>query len=196
MAGNSAIRYVGETLITLLQRNLSNIYSDLIVLGSPGEIRKEVQLSLFLYQVLENSYMKNLEMQKVGTDKLKYPPLTLDLYYMLTSHPAEDTTESTYEAHLLLGRAMQVFYDNSILSGSGLNEILASEGDELRITLNPTSLDDITKIWNTFQGRPLRPSVCYIVTPVKIDSIHEQEIKRVVSKKTEEDEMVPKKGEK
>lgn len=195
MTGSSAIKFVGETLITLLHRKLGKP-ADSIVLGSPGEINSEALLSLYLYQIVKNSDLNNQGMQKKGNNRLNYPPLVLDLYYMLTSHPAENSTDSTYEAHLLLGRAMQVFYDNGILSGSELNENLANEGDELRITLNPTSLDDVTKIWNTFQGRPLKPSVCYIVTPVKIDSEREEETKRVVSKKTEGDEMVPKGEEK
>jgi len=187
----------GETLISLLRENLNDLIPnpDEIVLISPGEIESNdtVRLSLFLYQVIENIHLKNQEMEKINSAKLRYPPLVLDLYYMLTSYPSsiQDRTERTKDEHTILGRAMRVFNDNGILTGSALKGSLATSGEELHITLHPTSLDDITKIWNTFQGKPLRPSACYLVTPVNIDSTREMGVQRVVSKETSQDEMVP-----
>ena len=184
---DTAIADVGEILITLLQDNMG-ILRDTIMLISPGEIKPNdnVRLSLFLYQVIENPYMKNQEMQKIDSAHLKYPPMTLELYYLLTAHPAagiSDRTERTKEEHGILGKAMQIMYNSSILAFSDY---------ELRITLNPMSLDDMTKIWTTFQDRPFRPSACYLVTPVNIDSPRALRITRVESKKTEHDRMIPK----
>lgn len=184
---DTAIADVGDALITLLRENMG-IPPDTIMLISPGEIgpNDNVRLSLFLYQVIENPYMKNQEMQKIDSSYLKYPPLTLELYYMLTAHPASgipDRTERTKEEHGILGKAMRIIYDYSILAFSDY---------ELRITLNPITLDDMTKIWTTFQDRPFRPSACYLVTPVSIDSTRDLSITRVESKKTEHDRMIPK----
>ncbi len=201
MSDYKVIADVGETLITLLRENLKDLIPNPneIVLISPGEIESNdtVRLSLFLYQVLENIHLKNQEMEKINSARLRYPPLTLDLYYMLTAYPSsiQDRTERTKDEHMILGRAMQVFNDNSILLGSALKGNLGATGDELHITLNPTSLDDITKIWNTFQGKPFRLSVCYLVTPVNIDSTREMGVQRVVSKETDHDEMEPKREE-
>lgn len=157
------------------------------VLFSPGEIEDndDVRLSLFLFQVNENIHMKNQEMQIVDPTRLKYPPLNLDLYYMLTSYPSsgiQDKTERTKEEHSILGRAMQVIYDNSILNGSVLRGSLAENNDELHISLFPLSMDDTTKIWTTFQDKPFRPSICYLVTPTKIESTRERETQRVVER--------------
>lgn len=202
MADFAIIASVGDTLIELLRENMKNLIApDSIVMISPGEIegKDSVRLSLFLYQVIENAYMKNQEMLKIDSTRLKYPPMTLDLHYMLTSYPSpgiQDTTERTKEEHSVLGRAMQILNDNSILKGSVLRGSLTENNEELHMTLTTMSLDEMTKIWTTFQDKPFRPSVCYLVTPVKIDSGHEPEIRRVVSKKTAEDEMVPKGGEK
>ena len=45
--------------------------------------------------------------------------------------------------------------------------------EEMHITITSLSLDDMTKIWSTFPNKPFRTSVCYVVTPVRIDSEQE-----------------------
>jgi hypothetical protein len=206
MSNYTAIEDVGMTIINLLWNKMkdqtdvipSDSTENSIVLGSPGEIedRENVRLSLFLYQVTENVHLKNQEMQQITSSRLRYPPLTLDLFYMLTSHSGtqnqQNRTERTREEHRRLGRAMQILHDNSILALEGSD---ADSMEELRITLNPMSLDDMTKIWTTFQGRSYRPSACYLVTPVKIDSERDNGVRRVVSKETDYDRMIPKREE-
>lgn len=188
MSEYTAIADVGETLIDFLRGAMGDMISpNSIVLFSPGEIEDndDIRLSLFLFQVNENIHMKNQEMQIVDHTRLKYPPLNLDLYYMLTSYPSsgiQDKTERTKEEHSILGRAMQVIYDNSILNGSVLRGSLAENNEELHISLFPLSMDDMTKIWTTFQDKSFRPSICYIVTPTKIESTRERETQRVVER--------------
>jgi len=189
IADFAVIADVGETLIELLRENMKDLINpDSIMLISPGDIEGSdtVRLSLFLYQVTENAHMKNQEMMNIGSIGLKNPPLTLDLYYMLTSHPStgiQDKTERTKEEHSVLGKAMQVLNDNSLLKGSVLRGSLAENNEELRMTLTTLNLDDMTKIWTTFQDKLFRPSLCYLVTPVKIDSSREKQVKRVVERK-------------
>lgn len=195
MAGNTALKDVGETLISLLRDKMKDLPEESIELGSPGEIKKEVRISLFLYKIIDNIHLKNQEMQQTGSKSLRFPPLSLDLFYMLTSHPSQESTEKTLEAHLLLGRAMQVFYDNTVLSGSALKGSLAASNEELRVILDNVSIDDITKIWSTFQGKPYKPSACYLVSPVMIDSTRNINIQRVITRNNGYDNMISK-GEK
>ena len=189
IADFAVIADVGETLIELLKENMKDLITpDSIMLISPGDIEgnDNVRLSLFLYQVTENAHLKNQEMMNIGSTGLKNPPLTFDLYYMLTSHPStgiQDKTERTKEEHSVLGKAMQVLNDNSLLKGSVLRGSLAENNEELRMTLTTLNLDDMTKIWTTFQDKLFRPSLCYLVTPVKIDSSREKQVKRVVERK-------------
>lgn len=188
---DTAIAEVGDALITLLRDNMVEIPSDTIMLISPGEIEANdnVRLSLFLYQVRENAYLRNQDMEQIDPTHLRYPPLPLELYYMLTAYPSSgitDRTERTEEEHRILGKAIQILYDNTILTISDY---------ELRITLNTMSLDDMTKIWTTFQGKSYRPSACYLVTPVYIDSTRQMGVKRVESKETDSGQMKPNPGE-
>lgn len=197
MADYTAIADVGETLITLLRDNMSDLISPgSIVLLSPADVEDEaIRLTLFLYSVTENPHLKNQEMRNLSPTQLGYPPSTLDLYYLLTTYASNlipDRTERTLEEHRILGRAMRIFYDNGILSGTTLQGSLAGTDEELRIVLNPISLDDVNKIWTTFQEVPYRLSVSYLVTPVRIDSTRSISTQRVVSKEMNHGYIVPK----
>jgi hypothetical protein len=184
---DTAIANVGETLVELLRENMQDLIpADSIALVSPGEIegKDNIRLSLFLYHVEENIHLKNQEMEKIGSSVLKAPPLAVDLYYMLTSYPSpgiQDRTERTEDEHSILGRAVQVLHDNPFLTGSVLKGSLSASDTVLHVMITPLSLDDMTKIWSTFKDKSFRPSVCYLVTPVKIESSREKKIRRVTS---------------
>ena len=184
MSEYTAILYVGETLIRLLWDNMKDKHEvssiiqseDQITLSSPEEIGSGKKLSLFLYRIAENDYLKNQEMQTTGSTKLKNPPLTLSLFYLITPH-----TQSVDGDHLLLGKVMQIFHDNAILRGSALHESLA--GEELRLVLDPASIDDLNKIWSVVSGsRPYKRSAFYEVTPVRIESARERGVRRVTER--------------
>lgn len=187
MSDYTAIADVGETLKKLLWDNIkedktakSIIESeDQITLSSPEKIESDKKLSLFLYQVAENAYLKNQEMQSANSTRLKYPPLSVNLFYMVTPH-----TQNREKDHIIVGKVMQIFYDNSILRGSILQGSLA--GDELKLILNSLSMDELNKIWNVMsKSKPFKLSVCYEVTPVRIESMREREVKRVIEREVE-----------
>ena len=174
MSDYTVIADVGKTLIKLLEDNIKDEISEgQITLSSPEETDLG-KLSLFLYQVTENAYIKNQEMQMVNSTKLEYPPLSLSLFYLVTPH-----TENREKDHRILGKVMQIFYDNSILRGSVLQGSLA--GEELRLILNPLSMEELNKIWNVM-SKSYKLSVCYEVTPVRIESMREREVKRVTER--------------
>jgi hypothetical protein len=189
--GSSAIADIGETLISLLRDGLRGmIPEDSIILFSPGEIEanEAPRLCLFLYQVVENAHLRNQEMHRTDDDKSRYPGITLDLQYMLipySSSKIPDRTERTEEDHKILGKAMQILHDNAILRDPRLKGGLAAKGLEIRVTINPISLDEMTKLWQAFQTKPFKAAVCYVVTPIVLDSEREVYTKRVVSAERE-----------
>ncbi|AKB18659.1 DUF4255 domain-containing protein [Methanosarcina sp. WWM596] len=196
MSDYGAITDIGETLIELLRDNMEDLIpKQSIVLASPGEIedKDNVRLSLFLYQVIENVHLKNQEMQMKNSTTIIFPPIALDLYYMLTSHISSgehDLTEKTREEHSILGRAIQILNDNPTLTGSVLKGNL-DRNEAFHMSITSLSLDDLSKIWTTFQGKPFRPSICYLVTPVMIGSGREITVHRVVSKEAGYNRIVP-----
>lgn len=192
MSNYDIIADVGVELIKLLKESIHDeiphISESSIVLASPGEIEdRNIRLSLFLYQILENVHLKNQEMQINGPTKLTFPPIALDLHYMLTSYPSgiHDMSNDRKDEHRILGIAIQTLYENAIMN---------INSNELHIILNPVSLDEITKMWTTFTGKPFSTSVCFLVTPVLIESTRpELSVQRVVSKEADHNIMVPKK---
>ena len=201
MSEYTAIADVGDTLITLLRDNTRDLISaDSIVLLSPADVegQQNIRLTLFLYSIVENPYLKNQEMQNPNPTELLYPPVALDLYYLVTAYASTqivDKTQQTMEEHRILGRAIRIFYDHAILSGSILRGGLSGTDEELRIILNPTSLEDFNKLWSVFPNQNYRTSVSYLVTPVKIDSTRAMTVQRVVSKETDHSSMEPKRKE-
>ncbi|MCK4735290.1 MAG: DUF4255 domain-containing protein, partial [Methanophagales archaeon] len=106
-------------------------------------------------------------------------PLTLSLFYLVTPN-----TQNMDSVHIILGKVMQIFHDNSILKGSILQDSLV--GDELRLILNPLSTEELNKIWTVIsKTKTYKLSVCYEVTPVRIDSMREREVTRVTERELE-----------
>jgi hypothetical protein len=171
------LRDVSRTLLDLLKANLTDVQDD-IALASPKNAGTNL-LTLFLYKVTENPDLKNADRLVVprpdGRVTERRAPMSLDAYYLLTAHAGEPANH--LEAHRALSRAMRVFYDNGILQGSQLRADDPSTGltaeSILRVTLNPMTMEDMTRIWSVFPDTPYEISVSYLVTPVAIDSARE-----------------------
>jgi len=179
---------VGDTLKKLLWNHLRadpGIYSDIIAsedditLLSPQEMEvgNSRKLSLFLYQITECPYLKNQEMERIDSGMLRSIPLPLVLSYLITPN-----TNDRKKDHILLGKVMQILYDNAIMKGSILQGTLAGTDDELHVVLYSLPFDEMVRLWQSFTEVSFKLSVCYQVTPVKIDSTREIEAKRVVKK--------------
>lgn len=186
MSDYPVIADVGRTLIKLLWDNMKTdpqihpailASEDDISLSSPEDIASgnNKKLSFFLYQVAENPHLRNNEMQTTDPVKLKHIPLTLDLFYLATPN-----TDDSRKDHTLLGKVMQIFYDNAIVKGSILQGSLAGTIEELRVILHSLPFDELIRLWESFSERSFKLSVSYHVTPVRIDSTREIEAKRVI----------------
>jgi hypothetical protein len=183
MSDFTVIGDIGETLKKLLEDDpWSGITSKPeITFKSPKEIKDDGgnpnKVSLFLYQIIENAYLKNEEAQRVDNSSLRLPPLPLDLLYLVTPYSEDKTQEK-----IILGKVMRIFHDNAILSGTVLQGDLSGTDEEIKLLINPISLDDLTKMWSAFQEVSYRLSLTYMVSPVKIDSTRQVSTQRVVSK--------------
>jgi len=135
-----------------------------IVLSNPTEVQRDPanRLSLWLYQVTENEYVKNqLPTRSTADNRIELPPLALNLFYLVTpfAGPAEAD-------QLLLGKTMQVLYDNAIVA---VRNVPDRDFEELRIVLCRLTLEELTRIWEALR-EPYRLSVCYQIRVTHIDS--------------------------
>ena len=120
------------------------------------------KLSLWLYQVTENEFVKNQPCQPInGSAGLKVPPLSLNLFFLIT--PFADQPESDL---LILGDTMRVLYDNAVLE---LRSPAANVTESLRVILRQLPLEELSRVWEALQ-EPYRLSVPYEIRVVTIDS--------------------------
>ncbi|MGY1636841.1 DUF4255 domain-containing protein [Geodermatophilus sp. SYSU D00742] len=120
------------------------------------------RLSLWLYQIAENEFTKNSPRLRTADDEERFPPLSLDLFYLLT--PFGPSSEADL---LILGRSMQALYDSARTT---LLNTTARVAEDLGITLCRRTLDELSRIWEALQ-EPYRLSVCYQVRITRIDSL-------------------------
>jgi hypothetical protein len=123
--------------------------------------------TLFLYDVVEEPATRNRpkSTQLVnGSLVTRKQPLGLCLYYLVTAWGGSRETEQE-----ILGRVMQVLYDDAIIDGPELAGDLAGTTVELRVSLSRMQIEDRARIWWAI-GKPYRLSVNYEVRVVDLDA--------------------------
>ena len=120
-------------------------------------------LILFLYRIIPNPSLRNREHSvPSGTPP---PPvvvfrnsLPLDLYFLVTVGTLPGSSEETLLK--ALGYAIQEMQADPVLSIK--NQIV-------RVTLEPLSAEETSRIWALFPTANYRTSIAYLATPVWID---------------------------
>src|SRR5712692_3696148 len=140
MSASTVISDVTLTLEELLKNEQRPANTFDVSLKSPAEevIQQGMKpkVNLFLYRVAENAFGKNLERQSLGPDALEYPPLWLNVFFLLTPF-AEDKLDE----QRVFGEAMRVLHDNSIVADAALKGSLENTNEELRVGLCPFTLE-------------------------------------------------------
>ena len=174
MSEFTAVRAVSKTLQALLTDAITNspdpqLHNVPIDLSSPRELRDSAHgnpvnaISLWLYRVARNADLLNAPPER-SDDQLKRQPLPVDLFYLVAPITATPDNEQA-----LLGKVLQVFAAHAILRGTDLKDDLEGETTELRLTLEPLGLEELTRVW-TALAEPYQLSASYHVQVVRIDS--------------------------
>jgi hypothetical protein len=181
MSNSLAIGAVTATLRNLLDKGIADEGGGLHATTLPPEKAQTFgqddgagRVNLFLYQTQINSAWRNMDIpSQIKPNETGQPSLALDLYYLLTAYERDDGDASVI-AHRLLGRAMRVLHDHPLLGADEIRAALvdndlADQIERVRITPQPMSMDEISKLWTTFQVG-YRISAAYQVSVVLIDS--------------------------
>ncbi|HWR60834.1 MAG TPA: DUF4255 domain-containing protein, partial [Clostridia bacterium] len=181
MGRYTVISDVGSTLVNLLRENMVPepvLQPEMIGLASPAD-KGDLRLSLFLYNIVESGDLRNNQLQVSESGLLQYPPMSLNLYYMLTAYSSSELSSRALDEQRILGKAMQVFFDNSIIRGSALQGTLREKNEEVKIVMDNIPVDILIKLWN-FPNIPYKLSVSYLVGPIYLDSTRTKQTKRVM----------------
>lgn len=170
MSASSAIGLVGESLRNLLVGEMDITPSADITLLGPDEAGGNRRLNLFLFKVQENPFLKNEDWQLSATDptRLRPPPLSLNLTYLVTPYANNDPQTGNTPAHEILGEAMRVLYEYPIVPDEYLADGLQNATEQIKITPVPVDLEELSQVWGTFR-QAFRTSVLYEVSVVQLD---------------------------
>jgi Pvc16 N-terminal domain len=110
------------------------------------------------------------------------PPLALNLHYLLVAYG-----DAEYVPQMLLGLGMQALHETPFLTQGEITSVftappplssvdtalatadLADQVEMIKVTPQPLSTDDLSKLWTAFGGK-FRPSAGYEATVVLIES--------------------------
>ena len=145
---------------------------------SPAE-KGDFQLTLYLYNIEESGEYRITEMSKLPDGNLGYPPMTFNLYYLMTAYSTAELKSRAMDEHKILGRAIQVLNDNPILNKELLLGTLKDDDQSIKIQIKNLTYDEMMRIWN-FHNIPYSLSIAYRVGPVLINSTRIKKVKRVL----------------
>jgi hypothetical protein len=177
MSNSLAIAAVTSTLRNLLLRGIhaDSELSDATVTTKPIDKARNNnnanQINLFLYLTSQDPAFRNTAVSRyVRSGELGYPPLALDLYYLVTAYGRDN---DDVLGHRLLGRAMSILHDHPVLGADEIRNALAGNDlyeqvERIRISPQPITVDEASKLWMVFQTQ-YRISVAYRADIVLID---------------------------
>ena len=96
------------------------------------------------------------------------PPLSLNLFYLMTPYAPNDAQTGNATAHAILGEAMRLFYENPIVPQEYLAEGLEDAREQIQIIQNTLDMEELARVWSTFT-QPFRLSILYQISVVQLD---------------------------
>ena len=171
MSASTAIGMVSRSLFNLLDTEMRLSPKAHVTILAPDESASQNRrINLFLYNVRENPTLRNLDwqVQRDNPAQLLPPPLSLNLFYLMTAYAPNDNLTGNSSAHEILGEAMRVFNEYPIVPSEHLVAELRDAREQIKIILNTLDLDELSRVWSTF-SQPFRPSVLYEISVVQLD---------------------------
>lgn len=156
-----------------LRRRIAAAAGGAIFVGPPvREALNGKTVSLFLFQVEASRDLRNVDRpapaQAAGpfaAPAERVSALPLDLRYMISVFRTAGAGSDSDPVELgTLGAIMSALHADPVLTETEV------EGQTVRVTLEPASLDDINRVWGIFPEESYQTSVIYLATPVWVEA--------------------------
>lgn len=176
MSVSTALGLVSSSLRNLLVGEMRLNPAVPVTILAPDEAGGDQRINLFLYKVEENAFLKNQDwgLKPGNANTLVPPPLSLNLYYLMTPYARNDAQTGNATAHQILGEAMRVFYENAVIPNNYLETDLKTAREQFRIVYNALDPEELSRLWSTF-AQPFRLSIRYQVSTVQLDMLPARE---------------------
>ena len=178
MSNALAIAAVTTTLRAMLDTALALAFGGVEVSTLPPDKARTGaadQINLFLYNTAIDAALRNAPPRTSRPGESGEPSLPLRLQYLVTAYGQGDNDSF---GHRLLGEVMSVLHDHPLLSRDEIRDAtfgplpdsdLHTQVERVRITPLSLNLEEMSKLWTTFQTQ-YRISAAYEVSVVLIDS--------------------------
>ena len=147
--------------------NLGMAEDDITLDPPPDPASGQPLLSLYLYHIEPDSHLRNQKPLRVSPDELRFPPLALQLYYLITALDEDQTLNQ-----LMLGRILQYFHDFphiNTISGNPLGNSFGGNSPEMRVTLETLTLEELSRVWYALSSS-YQLSIAYKLRVITIDT--------------------------
>lgn len=171
------VRWVSESLRSLVREHIPKLSAEsAVVFESPADIDAtgENKLSLYLYQIEHNVWLRNLP-PTLGRGQPPMPPNTMqvtpapmvvDLVYMMVPYGKSAEMEL-----VLADELMRLFHNIPVLQGPLLHPGLRQTGNErIEIVPRDSSIVVLRDLWAGFHNKPYKLTKLYLLSPVRIPS--------------------------
>jgi hypothetical protein len=180
----TALRATSQTLTKFLETKvqadalLSALFSAggmVVSANTPQEMTQKPAegLSVWLYRVIRDDQRLNDPPERLSPREVLPPPLPIRLHYLITPVTNRKLGDPETE-QLILGKVLQTFHSHAVLRGADLRAEFVGTEVELRVRLEPMSLEEITRVWEALEGS-YQLSVSYEVSLVNVASELEPE---------------------
>lgn len=189
MSNVNAIAVATEGLKALVQRSFAEAAPAAIAGAKVGAVRPTqiandfVGVNIFLYRLTPNAALRNedLPSRRANGELARRPQLAANLHYLLTFVG----DEAGLEPQRILGAAAAGLHAHSELMPEDIEELaenasagsylrlhndLAQQVERVRFTLEPLSLEDLTKLWTIFPQKPYELSIAVQASVVLLEA--------------------------
>jgi hypothetical protein len=142
----------------------------IVSLATPEGMEKagDVGLSMWLYRLIRDEQTLNQPPRHISPTLIRRQPLPLRAHYLMTPIGKAEAPAPESE-QLIIGRVLQTFHDEPLISGPDLEGSYHGTSVELAVRLETLGLDETSRIWEGLETS-YQLSISYEVAIVVIGS--------------------------
>jgi hypothetical protein len=137
-------------------------------------------LNILLYSVTSSPSVGSIDLmiKDPAGDVVNNPSLLLELHYLITATAADNNDLISQQ---ILASAMKLLNEYPILTKEIIQEAVSTQEilktsdlkdqvERVKLSIEPVSIDEITKVWSRFPNANFRTSVTYVASAVILES--------------------------
>ena len=136
------------------------------------------QLTLYLYQVEEESPQNNVGYYQADRNTMRIRPAQFVMRYLVTAHSKAPAQLKEADQHRLIGAVVQTLRDNPVIPAKYVSGSSAAEGAQLHVSVEKTTMEQMLKIWNN-TTKEYKLSLVVMLTGASISSGRTRQVARV-----------------